>query len=92
MTGGKMKKPYEIFNIGTGRGVSTLEVVRTFEKVNDLKLNYKIVGRRAGDIEAVWADPTYANEELGWKAEKTLEETLRSAWNWQKHLDDKKSE
>lgn len=92
MTGGEMKKPYEIFNIGTGRGVSTLEVVRTFEKVNDLKLNYKIVGRRAGDIEAVWADPTYANEELGWKAEKTLEETLRSAWNWQKHLDDKKSE
>ena len=72
MTGGKMKAPFEIFNIGTGRGVSTLEVVRTFEKVNNLKLNYKIVGRRAGDIEAVWADPTYANEELGWKAEKTL--------------------
>ena len=87
MIGEKMKKPFEIFNIGTGRGVSTLEVVRTFEKVNNLKLNYKIVGRRAGDIEAVWADPTYANEELGWKAEKTLEETLRSAWAWQKHLE-----
>ena len=90
MTGDKMKERYEIFNIGTGRGVSTLEVVRTFEKVNHLKLNYKIVGRRAGDIEAVWADPTYANEELGWKACKSLDETLQSAWNWQKHLDGKK--
>ena len=90
MTGGKMKKPFEIFNIGTGRGVSTLEVVRTFEKVNHLKLNYKIVGRRAGDIEAVWADPSFANEELGWKAEKSLDETLQSAWKWQQHLGKKK--
>ena len=90
MAGEKMRGRFEVFNIGTGRGVSTLEVVRTFEKVNNLKLNYKIVGRRAGDIEAVWADPTYANEELGWKAEKTLEETLRSAWAWQQHLDGKK--
>ena len=89
MTEGKMKARFEIFNIGTGRGVSTLEVVRTFEKVNNLKLNYKIVGRRAGDIEAVWADPTFANEELGWKAEKSLDETLRSAWKWQQHLDGK---
>ena len=90
MTGGKMKKPFEIFNIGTGRGVSTLEVVRTFEKVNGLKLNYKIVGRRAGDIEAVWADPSFANKELGWKAEKSLDETLQSAWKWQQHLGKKK--
>ena len=90
MTGGRMKDRYEIFNIGTGRGVSTLEVVRSFEKVNHLKINYKIVGRRAGDIEAVWADPSFANEELGWKAEKSLDETLQSAWNWQKHLDGKK--
>ena len=90
MTGGKMKQRFEIFNIGTGRGVSTLEVVRSFEKVNNLKLNYKIVGRRAGDIEAVWADPAFANKELGWKAEKSLDETLQSAWNWQKHLDGKK--
>ena len=86
MLQGKMKNPYEIFNIGTGRGVSTLEIVRTFEKVNGLKLNYRIAGRRSGDIEAVWADPSYANEELGWQARETLEDTLKSAWNWQKHL------
>ena len=89
MTGEKMKQRFEVFNVGTGRGVSTLEVVRTFEKVNHLKLNYKIVGRRAGDIEAVWADPSFANQELGWKAEKSLDETLQSAWNWQQHLDKK---
>ena len=81
-----MKQSYEVFNVGTGRGVSTLEVVKTFEKVNNLKLNYKIAGRRAGDIEAVWADPSFANKELGWQARETLEDTLQSAWNWQKHL------
>lgn len=86
MTENKMKKPFEVFNVGTGHGVSTLEIVRSFEKANNLKLNYKIVGRREGDIEAVWADPKLANEELGWKAEKSLEETLQSAWNWQKHI------
>jgi UDP-glucose 4-epimerase len=80
------KKNYEVFNIGTGHGVSTLEIVKAFEKANNIKLNYKIVERRSGDIEAVWADPTFANKELGWKAEKTLEETLVSAWSWEKHL------
>ena len=89
MGDGRMKEPFEVFNVGTGNGVSTLEVVKTFEKVNNLKLNYKIVGRRAGDIEAVWADPSYANRELGWKADASLEDTLRSAWNWQKHLSNK---
>ena len=59
------KARYEVFNIGTGRGVSVLELVRKFEEVNNLKLNYKIVGRRAGDIVAIWADPSYANNELG---------------------------
>ncbi|MCK9626236.1 MAG: UDP-glucose 4-epimerase GalE [Bacteroidales bacterium] len=80
------KKNYEVFNIGTGHGVSTLEIVKAFEKANNIKLNYKIVERRSGDIEAVWADTTFANKELGWKAEKTLEETLVSAWSWEKHL------
>jgi len=77
---------YEIFNIGTGRGVSVLELVEGFEKANGLKLNYKIVGRRAGDVPAVWADTDLANRELGWKAERSLEETLRSAWAWEKHV------
>ena len=89
MLGDRMKTPFEVFNVGTGRGVSTLEVVRTFEEVNHLKLNYKIVGRRAGDIEAVWADPAYANGELGWKSQTSLEDTLRSAWAWQQHLGEK---
>lgn len=86
MTQGKMKQDYEIFNIGTGRPVSVLELVMKFEKVNNLKLNYKIVGRRSGDVPAVWADVALANEELGWKAERTLEETLEAAWNWEKKV------
>ena len=80
------KARYEVFNIGTGRGVSVLELVRKFEEVNNLKLNYKIVGRRAGDIVAIWADPSYANDELGWKAERSLDQTLAAAWKWEKHI------
>ena len=90
MLEGKSKANYEVFNVGTGRGVSTLEIVKTFEKVNNLKLNYRIAGRREGDIEAIWADPTYANKELGWTAVRPLEETLRSAWKWQQNLAKKK--
>ncbi len=86
MVGDKQKERYEIFNVGTGVPVSVLELVRGFEKVNGLKLNYKIVGRRAGDVEAVWADTRLANEELGWRAERPLDETLRSAWEWEKHV------
>lgn len=82
----KMKQDYEIFNIGTGRPVSVLELVTKFEKVNNLKLNYKIVGRRSGDVPAVWADVVLANKELGWKAERTLDETLEAAWNWEKRV------
>jgi UDP-glucose 4-epimerase len=82
----KSKKPVEIFNLGTGRGVSVLEIVQTFEKVTGVKLNYKIAPRRVGDIEQIWADPTFANVELGWKAQTSLEDTLVSAWKWQQQL------
>lgn len=79
------KKDFEVFNIGTGKGSSVLEVIKAFEKVTNTKLNYKIVGRREGDITAAYADTTLANEELGWKNEKTLEDALLSAWKWQKN-------
>ena len=82
----KNKERYEVFNIGTGRAVSVFELVRTFERVNDLKLNYKVAPRRAGDVVAVWADTTLANEELGWVAERPLDETMRSAWEWEKYV------
>lgn len=86
MVDGKMKKGYEIFNVGTGRPVSVMELVTAFEKVNNLKLNYKIAPRRAGDVTAIWADPTLANKELGWKAERKIEDTLAAAWAWEKHI------
>ena len=86
----KNKNNFEMFNLGTGRGVSVLELINTFEKVTGQKLNYKIVGRRAGDTEQVWADTSYANNELGWKAQSTLDETLLSAWNWEKHYRSRK--
>ncbi len=79
------KSPFEVFNLGTGRGVSVLEMVKTFEKVSGVDLNYKIVDRRPGDVEKVYADTSYANEELGWKAKTSLEETLRTAWEWEKN-------
>lgn len=82
----KQKENVEVFNIGTGTGLSVLELINAFEKATGVKLNYKIVGRRAGDIEKVWANPEKANNELGWKAEETIEDTLRSAWNWQLKL------
>jgi UDP-glucose 4-epimerase len=86
MLDGRMKEGYEIFNVGTGRPVSVYELVTVFEKVNDLKLNYKFAPRRPGDVVAIWADTRLANEELGWQAERPLEETLASAWAWEKHL------
>ena len=82
----KQKEKVEVFNIGTGRGLSVLELIAAFEKATGVKLNYQIVDRRAGDIEKVWANPDFANNELGWKAETSIEETLRSAWNWQLKL------
>ena len=76
----------EVFNIGTGHGVSTLEVVEGFEKATGVKVNWEYAPRREGDIEKVWADPAKANTVLGWKAETSLEDTLRSAWKWQLKL------
>ena len=83
---GKNKTKYEVFNLGTGEGYSVLEMVKGFEKVTGKKLNYKIVDRRDGDIEKIWADTTFANDELGWRAEKGLEETLLTSWNWEKNV------
>lgn len=77
---------YEFFNLGTGKGTSVLELIRVFYKVTGIQIKYTIVDRREGDIEQVWADTRYANEELGWKAVSTLEETLESAWNWEKNI------
>lgn len=79
----KNKTRFEFFNVGTGKGTSVLEVITSFEKVSGTKLNYKIVGRREGDITAAYADTTIANKELNWKTEKTLDEALASAWKWQ---------
>jgi len=82
----ELRDRVEYFNLGTGRGLSVIEIVDTFEKVTGVKVPHTIVGRREGDIEKVWADPRKANEVLGWKATATVEETLLSAWNWQRHL------
>lgn len=86
MLQGKSLDKVETFNLGTGHGLSVLEIIKTFEEVNNVKVPYKIVNRREGDIEKVWADPTIANEVLGWKATETVEETLRSAWAWEQNL------
>ncbi|MHB8835194.1 MAG: UDP-glucose 4-epimerase GalE [Candidatus Methylomirabilia bacterium] len=83
LLGNRGKSAFEYFNIGTGTGYSVLEVVRAFEKVSGLKLSHRIVERRSGDIEQVWADTRLANRELGWKAERGLEEMLASAWKWE---------
>lgn len=80
----KNEENFECFNIGTGKGSSVMEVIKTFEKVTERSLNYEITDRRSGDITAAFADTTNANEKLGWKSKKTLEESLLSAWKWQK--------
>lgn len=85
----KNKSNFEIFNLGTGKGNSVLEAIRAFEKVTGNKLNYSIGDRRAGDVEKVWADTTFANNELGWKAELSLEEIMSSAWKWELALNEK---
>jgi UDP-glucose 4-epimerase len=83
---GKNKMPYEVFNLGTGKGLSVLEVIHSFEKATGQKVNFVFQPRRAGDISAVYADTSLANNELGWKAEASIEETLLSAWDWEKRI------
>ncbi|MCL5245551.1 UDP-glucose 4-epimerase GalE [Cellulophaga sp. 20_2_10] len=83
---GKNTENYEVFNVGTGTGSSVLEAIQSFERVSGKKLNYKIVDRRAGDITAAYADTTKANTVLGWKAESTLDEAMKSAWDWEQKI------
>ena len=87
---GKNKSNYEVFNLGTGNGVSVLEAIKSFERVSGVKLKFKIVGRREGDIEKIWADPSFANTELGWKTMSTLDEAMKTAWDWEKCVRSKK--
>lgn len=82
----KSSDKIEIFNLGTGNGLSVLQLINEFENATGVKVPHKIVGRRAGDIEKVWANPTYANEVLGWKADTPIADTMRSAWAWQCRL------
>ncbi len=82
----KNKKSLEFFNLGTGKGLSVLEIVKTFEKATGLQVKYKIYPRRPGDISRVYADTSLANRELEWKADTPLEETLLSAWKWEKRI------
>ena len=86
MIDGKMEKEYEIFNIGTGRPLSVLELINSFERVNGVKLNWKMAPRRAGDVVAIWADPSLAEAKLGWKATRSIDQPLSAAWAWEKHL------
>lgn len=89
MISGNSEAKIEYFNLGTGNGFSVLEVIKSFERVTGQKLNYEITGRRPGDIEKVWADTSYANSELGWKAKRSLDEMMYSAWKWELALAEK---
>ncbi len=82
----KSDEKLEVFNLGTGVGLSVLELINAFETATGVKVPHKIVGRREGDIEKVWANPDRANNVLGWKATTSIEDTMRSAWNWQLRL------
>jgi len=85
----RQKSPFEVFNLGTGKGLSVFEVIHAFERATGEKVTYKVIARREGDVEQVFADTSYANRELGWKAERGIDETLLSAWNWEKHIRNK---
>ena len=86
MCEGRMKEEYEVFNVGTGRPLSVLELINAFERENGVKLNWKFAPRRAGDVVAIWADPTLAERELGWKAERSIDDMLKAAWLWEKRI------
>lgn len=92
VTKNKSSQNYEVYNLGTGRGASVLEVINTFEKVTGEKLAYTITNRREGDVTAAYADTTRANEELGWRAEKSLDEALKSAWKWERKVSSKENQ
>ncbi len=83
----KMEENYDFFNLGTGKGHSVLEVVKSFEKVSEVKLNYEIVERRPGDIEQIYADTSKAKEKLKWEAKLNLDSMMKSAWRWQKNVE-----
>ncbi|MBE0668801.1 MAG: UDP-glucose 4-epimerase GalE [Bacteroidales bacterium] len=89
MLEGENKSNYEVFNLGTGSGVSVLEAISSFERVSGVKVRYTIAGRRAGDIEKIWADPSLANRELGWKTVSTLDQAMETAWQWEKKIRNK---
>jgi UDP-glucose 4-epimerase len=82
----KNRADYEVFNLGTGKGVSVLEAIASFERVTGIKLNYRITDRRPGDIEKIWADPSLANKELGWRTQSSLDEAMKTAWEWEKKI------
>ena len=81
----KNESRYEVFNLGTGSGYTVLEVIKAFEEQSGVKLNYQLVDRREGDVEKIWANPTLANEKLGWTAKRGIDEMVRSAWEWEKN-------
>ena len=88
----KTTNPFDIFNVGTGNGNTVLELIQTFEKVNDIKLNYEIGPRRKGDIKAIYTDTFKINSTLGWKSRFNLQEALKHSWQWEKYLKDCRSE
>ena len=86
MLSGQNAEALEVFNIGTGEGLSVLQLVNAFERATGVAVPHRIVGRREGDIEQIWADPKRANEVLGWHAETDIDDVMRSAWRWQQRL------
>jgi UDP-glucose 4-epimerase len=89
MLNNKSTEKYELFNLGTGKGLSVFEIIHAFERITGLKLNYEVTGRREGDVEQIYADTSYANKVLGWKAERTIDDMIASAWEWEKVLQKK---